>query len=65
MVAQVGNMKRFFAKTTIWYRLKCYVIDTILQIIALPYYINPKTLQPSPLTDEDMKLLEEIYNEDN
>ena len=53
-------MGRVFGKVSVWFRLKYYFIDTFNQIIALPSYINPKPLKPAPLTEEELKLLEEI-----
>ena len=50
-------MGRVFGNDTVWFRVKCWIIDTFQQIIALPSYINPKVLKPLPPDPELTKLL--------
>lgn len=58
-------MGRIFGNVSLWYRLKCWSTDTILQIIALPSYVWPKPLKSTPLTEEEHALAEKLLAEED
>lgn len=53
----VFNVKR----TTRWYRFKVWLKDLGHLLFALPSYINPKPLEPSELTEEELAMLDENF----
>ena len=50
----------FGSKTTVWFRLGQWFKDLWDLLRALPSYINPKPLKPSPLTDEEREEFERL-----
>lgn len=42
-----------FGKTTVWFRLGQWLKDLWNLVTALPSYINPKPLRPTPLTETE------------
>lgn len=43
----------FSSKTTKWYRFKVWFTDLVVHILALPSYIWPQPLRPTPLSPNE------------
>lgn len=57
-------MGRVFGRgTTKWWRFKEWAKDLGSHITALPGYLNPPPLRPTPLTEEEKQMAADILNE--